>query len=355
MCWKINHVNHHINRNKITMMSNENQWQLMKEYHAGRWFGFTSKHEMIDLLSDNNDIENNDILNARLIGTTLQLNKDKTTVTHLNAIPKDYLCMKDIKTVKSLKKDDIIEHNIATYDNQNLTSKFCHNCALGGPSQTPNGDIYIQFSFRYLTYRYRVLLRYEAIEYKTIKGTSLKVPSLGGLTDISISREKLQSGDDIDLLSSSNQESSVLYDVTNEFNFDKISSCTRYNMNDNPIQLNDNDFKDILLTLQEDINTLKDNEDSKNKDDNEVNSENDNDEDNENILTKYAGNCIVQCPSIISDDDDSMIELSWIIQDKVVYRATVCFEAYRDTKTKPTKGVILQPLIKNFWIDEFLF
>lgn len=234
-----------------------------------------------------------------------------------------------------------------------MTSKFCYNCALGGPTQTPNGDVYIQISFRYMIYRYRVLLRYEAIEYKTIKGTSLKVPSLGGLTDISISREKLQTGDDdidfisLDQSSSLNQESLVLYEVTNEFKFDKVSSGTRYNINDDPIRINDNDMKEILLSIQEDINILKRNE---------SNNQNDIDEDNEDdsILTMYAGNMLINSPSIISDEESSL-ELSWIINNKVIYKATICFEAYRDTKTKPTKGAILQPLLKSFCVDEFLF
>jgi hypothetical protein len=269
--------------------------------------------------------------------------------------------MLDMKSITSLNKDDIISHSIGTYDSRNITTKFCYNVALGGPTQTANGDVYVQCSFRHNIYRYRVLLRYESIEQKTIKGTSIKVPSTGGLTDISISREKLQLSDTVvdligmDQTSSASQESSFLYDSINfkddQFTIDKISSSNRYVMNkEGPCSISDSDLGDILKSIQDNINTLQKNDDNA---DNNDGDDDDNDEEEQSIITMYAGNMIIDAPSVISNEEAS-ISLTWIIRNYGIYRSTISFEAYQDSKSKPTKGVVVQPILKDFYIDELI-
>jgi len=172
----------HINNNKIIMnMNNNNQWNLMKQYHVGRWFGYTTIHD----IDDDDDDEQNSILSSRLTGTSLKLNNDGTIVNHINSLHKEYLCMKDMNmNIKSLKLNEIIDFPLAMYDSQNITSKFCYNIALSGPNQLKNNDILIQLSIRHHIYRYRILLHYEQIGSITLKGTSIKVPSSGGNINI---------------------------------------------------------------------------------------------------------------------------------------------------------------------------
>jgi len=267
--------------------------------------------------------------------------------------------MLDMKSATLLNKDDIISHSIGTYDKTNITTKFCYNVALGGPTQTPNGDVYIQCSFRHNIYRYRVLLRYESIEQKTIKGTSMKVPSTGGLTDISISREKLQLSDAVvdlsgmDQMSSANQESSFLYDSINfkddQFTIDKISTSNRYVMNkDGPCSISDSDLGAILVSIQDNVNTLQKNDGNDND-----NGDDDDDDEEQSIVTMYAGNMIIDAPSVISNEE-AIISLTWIIGNHGIYRSTISFEAYQDSKSKPTKGVVVQPILKDFYIDELI-
>lgn len=268
--------------------------------------------------------------------------------------------MKDIDmNITSLKLSEIVDYPLQFYDSQNITSKFCYNVALSGPNQLKNGDILIQFSIRHNNYRYRILIHYEQFDTITIKGTSLKVPSAGGLTDITISREKIQSNENIielegmNKISSLNFDSSILYNIDDfdddYFKSEKIISSISYNLNEDPREIEEIDLKLLLSSIEENINSLEISDNNNNDSDNI-----DNDDENDDFINIFPGNFLILCPSIIDSNVSSSICASWIIKrDKVLYQANIKFDSYLDANKKGIKkdSDITQPLLSNFCVN----
>jgi len=190
-----------------------------------------------------------------------------------------------------------------------------------------------------------------------------------GLTDITISREKIQTNDDIiDLegmnkISSTDLDSSILYSIDHFekdfFKEDKILSSIRYKINEEPCKIEDNDLKESLNFIEENINSYKEsieNNDSEDNDDDDI-EDNDDDEENEDFIKLYNGNFLLACPTIIDSKESSNISAYWIIKkdkDKLVYKVNLSFDAYQDTKKKSLKkeSEITQPSLNLFYVDE---
>ena len=186
------------------------------------------------------------------------------------------------------------------------------------------------------------------------------------MTDITISREKIQNNENIiDLegmnkISNSDFDSSILYSIDHfeddYFKEDKILSCARYMINEDPCELED--LKETLHYIEDSISSRANNDIdiNINDDNNNNNDDNDNDDgDLDDFIKIYPGNFFIACPSIIDSVETSNISACWIIKkDKVLYQANIKFDAYLDTKKKGIKKYndITQPLLSTFYVDE---
>ena len=153
------------------------QWKGFKEFHCGSWAGVQTTHFHAD--------EEEGSQTERLFcGVQLLPSTDGDSITHTNFFVKS-----NPEPDAIIPAEQIAKQQVATYNQNTLTSKVCANVALGGPRSTNDG-MSLQLSFRHAHQRLRMMITFEASDFMVVPATSIQVPASMSLADIVISREQ---------------------------------------------------------------------------------------------------------------------------------------------------------------------
>ena len=202
---------------------NNNDFDLLKSYHIGNWYGIQTGYDPLDdlvedyMYSYNNydpvysDSNNND-------NTILSSIRHSTSLV-LGEIRADCEVCFDSERLKTK------EIGLYTASNKDKLHKYLYYSTVKGPGVTRNSGMSIEIGMRSLVCdrKIRVLLAYKPIVYRDIENNKYQIPAGMGLTDIIITREKLNTRP---LKLDDNPDS--LWKATNDRIFDNANKFNGY-------------------------------------------------------------------------------------------------------------------------------
>lgn len=167
-------------RSRLFSSPPSSQFQGFVSQHAGTWAG-------VQTIFFHTDTEDNG--DKLLCGTSLLPDNTLMSVNHTNFFVDGPVNFEDSSS--SIQATSILKKHVTIYRSTDpLVSKVCSNVLLGGPGISKDG-LSLQFSIRHDNSRLRVMIQYEASDFVFVPATSIKIPSVMTIADISISREIL--------------------------------------------------------------------------------------------------------------------------------------------------------------------
>lgn len=336
------------------------RWDRFVEKHVGRWCGIQSCHYHLDE-------ENSSASDRILCGTQLTLNDN--SIDHTNFFVSSPIDFDSDDAV--ILSDKIVTQNVGTYQRPILPSKVCGSVAMGGPAMSKNG-LSIQFSFRHVDTRMRVMVAYEPSDFVAVPSTSIQIPSSMSMSDITISREKRL---DVSKVSSSITElppAKLFTESTPHYLWRKTS------MDDfggqfsgvRDIYLKSGDAMDapksevISLAPLPFYEEYEENFQNALLDEDALGNKGDIDDDDQLDFAKiFDGGLLVEAPLVILAGELSNVKISWSVPNhggapnsQVVYIADASFTSMNDAVNKTRRkrrgdNFVDQPVLVDFSVQ----
>lgn len=339
------------------------RWDRFVEKHVGRWCGIQSCHYHLDE-------ENSSASDRILCGTQLTLNDN--SIDHTNFFVSSPIDFDSDDAV--ILSDKIVTQNVGTYQRPILPSKVCGSVAMGGPAMSKNG-LSIQFSFRHVDTRMRVMVAYEPSDFVAVPSTSIQIPSSMSMSDITISREKRL---DVSKVSSSITElppAKLFTESTPHYLWRKTS------MDDfggqfsgvRDIYLKSGDAMDapksevISLAPLPFYEEYEENFQNALLDEDALGNKGDIDDDDQLDFAKiFDGGLLVEAPLVILAGELSNVKISWSVPNlggapnsQVVYIADASFTSMNDAVNKTRRkrrgdNFVDQPVLVDFSVQTLI-
>ena len=177
--------------------NNNNDFELLKSYHLGNWYGIQTGYDPLDDLVedymysynnyDPNFTDSNSNSNSNNNDNTKISSIRHSTSLVLGEIRADCEVCFDSERLKTK------EIGTYTLNEKDKLHKYLYFSTIKGPGVTRNSGMSIEIGMRSLLCdrKIRILLAYKPIIYRDIENNKYQIPAGMGLTDIIITREKL--------------------------------------------------------------------------------------------------------------------------------------------------------------------
>lgn len=180
------HYNHNDNNNRqFHLFSSNKDFELLNAYHLGNWYGIQTGYDPLDDFVEDYMYSYNNY-EPNYIDNKVSSIKHSTSLV-LGEIRADCEVCFDSERLRTK------EIGIYAANNKDKLHKYLHYSTVKGPGVTRNSGMSIEIGMRSLVCdrKIRVLLAYKPITYRDIENNKYQIPAGMGLTDIIITREKL--------------------------------------------------------------------------------------------------------------------------------------------------------------------
>ena len=173
--------------------NNDNDFELLKSYHLGNWYGIQTGYDPLDDLVEDYMYSYNNY--DPIYSDVNSINNDNTKISSIRHSTSLVLgeIRADCEVCFDSERLKTKEVGTYTVNEKDKLHKYLYFSTIKGPGVTRNSGMSIEIGMRSLLCdrNVRILLAYKPIMYRDIENSKYQIPAGMGLTDIIITREKL--------------------------------------------------------------------------------------------------------------------------------------------------------------------